>query len=59
MTSETHLPLSGLRILDLTTTIFGPYTTQILGDFGADNLTVARVVRSNIDADAMPGALPK
>ena len=32
--------LEGLRILDLTSVILGPYATQILGDFGAEIIKV-------------------
>jgi crotonobetainyl-CoA:carnitine CoA-transferase CaiB-like acyl-CoA transferase len=52
-TSTPAGPLAGVRIIDLTSVMMGPYATMILGDYGADVIKV-----ESPDGDVMRFAAP-
>lgn len=51
-------PLEGVRVLDLTSVVMGPLSTQILGDLGADVITV-EAARGETNRVMGPGPHPE
>ena len=48
------LPLSGIKVIDLTQVMLGPCATQLLGDFGADVIKIERPGQGDLSRWSIP-----